>query len=493
MFTDLNLFQFLDEGFSIIHPKSLPDSIHDALFAGAVKQYQQQNSVNSLQTNLDHISDRLDVMLPEVNHVLQCPELTSALNLILGEDHFRYPHSFIHKSGNYDQTYHKDSPLPWGTKGGMRSHRPNWAMVFYYPQKTSIEMGATEILPGTQYWNVDREGDGRTEGEDRLDPMISVRDTPQEELAESFSKTRKQLDRNQTALKLELPKGSLVLVHFDLFHRGTRRVVDEARFMYKFWYVRAVEPKRPSKLRRVRFESKDSRRQATVSAIANWMGIELSTTNEAECQTSNEQEADLLSCAFRLASEAPKELVANCLSGIEAKRRTSTYALVNQPDLAIECAIPLVESDNSNDRVCGSFLLGEVGSNHEQLEILVKCVMDSDLDVRLTAINSLGRFARRELAKPSHVNIESVLEELLATLDRATETTTRPGLVQSAERQCVFVSLLNIVSSAACLETKPPWAESLRNSLEWCSKEEVDRYARGTALEVLKRIDMLGS
>lgn len=47
-------------------------------------------------------------------------------------------------------------------------------MVFFYPQKTSLEMGATEILPGTQYWNVDREDDGITEGKDRFDPNFNV-------------------------------------------------------------------------------------------------------------------------------------------------------------------------------------------------------------------------------------------------------------------------------------------------------------------------------
>ena len=122
---------------------------------------------------------------------------------------------------------------------------PNWAMVFYYPQEVTLDMGPTEILPGTQYWNVNREGTGRTEGEDRFDRTLSLKamnGMSEKERLRHFEKQVQEFDRNVTPLRLELPKGSLILVHFDLFHRGTRSVSDEERFMYKFWYVRTTEP-----------------------------------------------------------------------------------------------------------------------------------------------------------------------------------------------------------------------------------------------------------
>ena len=198
------------------------------------------------------------------------------MSSVLGSSYFRYGHSFVHLSGAYDQTYHKDSPLPWGTRGGLRSHRPNWAMVFYYPQAVTLDMGPTEILPGTQYWNVNREGTGRTEGEDRFDETVApeaMNGMSEEERTQLFEKQVKDFDRHVRPLRLELPKGSLLLVHFDLFHRGTRSVSDEARFMYKFWYVRTTEPCVSNK-RSISYQACDPRRQSLVAknACLAWVG-----------------------------------------------------------------------------------------------------------------------------------------------------------------------------------------------------------------------------
>jgi hypothetical protein len=55
----------------------------------------------------------------------------------------------------------------------MRSHLPRWAMLLYYPQRTTQDMGPTSVLPGTSYWTVDHgkilERYDAPFGEDRLD------------------------------------------------------------------------------------------------------------------------------------------------------------------------------------------------------------------------------------------------------------------------------------------------------------------------------------
>ena len=48
------------------------------------------------------------------------------------------------------QTFHKDGFFPGGGHG-LRYHRPEYLLFFYYPQDTDEYMGPTEILPQSQY------------------------------------------------------------------------------------------------------------------------------------------------------------------------------------------------------------------------------------------------------------------------------------------------------------------------------------------------------
>ena len=132
--TDLQLCQFLDLGYHIIDSSDIPESTHDRLFEAAIDVHQRRSELSNPLASLEAVADNLHVQIPLLNDVLESDSLDGAMSSVLGPDYFRYGHSFVHQSGAYDQTYHKDSPLPWGTRGGVRSHRPNWAMVFYYPQ-----------------------------------------------------------------------------------------------------------------------------------------------------------------------------------------------------------------------------------------------------------------------------------------------------------------------------------------------------------------------
>ena len=108
------------------------------------------------------IGDNLRSRIPDRDVLLGCPSVKGALNVILGEDWQIYPHDFVHASLPNDQGFHQDRNLPWNDRGHDRTHRPDWAMVFYYPQETDHAAGPTEVLPGTQYWTIDHKRPDRS-------------------------------------------------------------------------------------------------------------------------------------------------------------------------------------------------------------------------------------------------------------------------------------------------------------------------------------------
>ena len=494
--TDVELCRFLDLGYHVIDASDIPESTHDRLFDAAKDIYLRRSELSNPLASLDTVADNLHVQIPLLNDILESASLVGAMSSVLGSSYFRYGHSFVHLSGSYDQTYHKDSPLPWGTRGGLRSHRPNWAMVFYYPQAVTLDMGPTEILPGTQYWNVNREATGRTEGEDRFDRTLSskaMNGMSEKERLRHFEKQVQEFDRNVTPLRLELPKGSLILVHFDLFHRGTRSVSDDERFMYKFWYVRTTEPC-VSNRRSISYQACDPRRQSLVAKNAAWLGLDLHNVAES-CETETVvQEADRMAQAHASVASNIDSIVDACLQGDEADRRCAMYALVGHDTESIFVATDLLARTTKQARCCAAFLLGELQEPRDvDLDSLLRLIADdSDTDVRMTASNALGRALRRRIS----IGIVELPDELVSIVDKVLsntrERTTQNGIVQSAERQCIYVALLNIVSS---VDQQGVDTEVLREiSALLCRKigEETDRYAKSTILEILTRLASMG-
>ena len=495
--TDLQLCQFLDLGYHIIDASDIPESTHDRLFDAAIDVHQRRSQLSNPLASLEAVADNLHVQIPLLNDILESDSVDGAMSSVLGPDYFRYGHSFVHQSGAYDQTYHKDSPLPWGTRGGVRSHRPNWAMVFYYPQAVTLEMGPTEILPGTQYWNVNREGKGRTEGEDRFDETLrpdEMNGMTEAERICHFEKQVQEFDRHVRPLRLELPKGSLVLVHFDLFHRGTRSVSDDQRFMYKFWYVRTTEPCASKTLRTIEYQAHDPRRQALIAKNAAWLGLNIDTSDQL-CESDDViQEADRMAHAHTNVATDIDAIVETCVRDDEAERRSAMYALVRHDEPSISVANGLLERTTKQARCCAAFLLGELQEpRNTDIETLLNLVVDeADTDVKMTATNALGRALRRRIGQGEFWLPEDLISKLEHALHNARERRTRSGVVQSAERQCIYVALLNIVSSAAEQGADAKSLGEISALICKRTRDETDRYAKSTALEILARLASIG-
>ncbi len=80
----------------------------------------------------------------------------------------------------------------------------------YYPQDTTEDMGLTAIVPGTQYYNTSTGGTRDDE-------------TP-----------------------LQVPAGTVAIVNYDIWHRGTANRSQKKRYMMKFLFYCMEEPRGPS-------------------------------------------------------------------------------------------------------------------------------------------------------------------------------------------------------------------------------------------------------
>ena len=167
--------------------------------------------------------------------VLGSPTVRGALTSVLGADYALHLHRALHVSGGGDQGFHKDTP----EGGGPARHmRPRWCMVMYYPAGSTLEMGPTCILPGGQYFGIDPE--------------------KAREMAESMGAVQGLCEFKVTT---PLAHGTAILIHFHMYHRGSRRLTDPDRTerwaasragpaplrpMVKFQFYSVSEPTRPN-------------------------------------------------------------------------------------------------------------------------------------------------------------------------------------------------------------------------------------------------------
>lgn len=498
MLSPLEIARFLDLGYLVLSLEGVEDSTHDRIFHTCEALYKGMSSLPDSNVGFNLIADDLNTNIPELSEIHGSSELKGALTTLLGPRYFRYNHSYIHQSSRRDQSYHKDSGLPWGTRNGIRSHRLNWAMAFYYPQETTIQLGPTEILPGTQYWTIDREKPGATAGEDRLDltfeadgipsnPDLSVRDTRLRQNVLDF-------DPQTKPLCLEIPKGGVVLVHFDLFHRGARRLIDETRYMLKFWYVRTEEPQAAEAQALYTYACKDPRRELVLSSCLDWLGIpvEVEKSQPETVYDENHGDATLVARAYKLAQVKDTTLLQDFASDNEALRRAATQALTTTDEFGLETAFDNTHSDSHTVRMSGAFLLGEIATvDDEVLTVLHRLsTQDSETDVRVTAINALGRLVRRTKDLDAS-DFERVVQNLIEVISGSELRPSRRLPMACPTRQAAYIALLCAVSSVSSNQYRRTFVH-LADFLDSSIPSEEDRYAKGTAVELVCRLAQIG-
>ena len=240
LLNDEDIRHFIVNGYVNV-TADVPTHIHetiydktDELFAGTTdfRGDRQHNPLNNILP-----------LVPELQIVLESPEVRGALTSILGNGYVMHPHRHCHpnfagstptgKENGEERLMmplHKD-----GHAGGKRPrHRtPRWAILFYYPQPCLAEQGPTCIIPGTQYIR-----EFMLEGERERHEMHAEGGNGTRLLSESF------LNRNLVPMSGEL--GTVWIMHFDMVHSFLQNYVSLNRYGMKFVFMRTEQPTAPS-------------------------------------------------------------------------------------------------------------------------------------------------------------------------------------------------------------------------------------------------------
>ena len=502
--TDDEFEKFLTDGYVLLTPE-VPDSMHDHHYAAAQSLYAKAALLGPERVpgtnHLQLLGDNLPGLVPRLTELLDDPVVAGALTSLLGNDYVLHPHCFCHRSGAPDQAFHQDGNLPWNERGHYRSHRPDWAMIFYYPQAVTRELGPSEVVPGTMYWTRNSEkpdgtwyaGDAMDRTLDRkvlADDNFALRDTA---IAGSVDKLGvPELGRRF----ITVPKGSVLLAHYDIVHRGSRALPGHPdRFMYKFYFARTREPVGPSwnnrreapELSRVRPELRP-----VVQHIWSWCRGEVPEPESGTIRCpADADEATRIAWAYR-AGEAARSGDATALAALldwldddaEALRRTAGYGLRNAGAAALPGVMDAVQSPRAGTRRYAAFALGNASNamSPEAAQTLVD-ILDSDPDdlARSNAAYALGHLARA--AGPAAGTIaDALLAHVLPGMEPV--NTTAGGMARSTVRESAAYGLLQGAVNGTLS------SRHIDRILDEVVFRDEDRYVQGLLTEALLRVDL---
>jgi hypothetical protein len=185
---------FIRDGYVVVQPE-LDADFHRHVF----------DSIDHVFETEGNPGNNLMARISAIGKVWADPAVDGALQSILGHGYYMHPHRHCHFRPPHSegQTLHKDG-------FSRRRHRTRWTLAMYYPQETTLEMGPTAFVPGSHYFNTAEAGTARDE------------------------------------MALSVPAGSVAIVDYDIWHRGTANVSDRKRYMVKFLFLRMEEPSAPS-------------------------------------------------------------------------------------------------------------------------------------------------------------------------------------------------------------------------------------------------------
>ncbi|MDP6353675.1 MAG: HEAT repeat domain-containing protein [Planctomycetota bacterium] len=196
--TDEQMKRFIVDGYVAVQA-DFPEEFHQKIFRDAEALYADEgNPGNGLTEEI-----------PEILQIWKHPAVDGALHSILGPGYVMHPHRHGHLNPPQSdgQSFHLDS---YEADENMRHHRCRWVLALYYPQDVRVENGPTQVIEGSQYhtWEPERSDE------------------------------------------VELPfagrAGSVMIIHYELWHRAMPNLSDRNRFMMKFLFFRVNEPDRPS-------------------------------------------------------------------------------------------------------------------------------------------------------------------------------------------------------------------------------------------------------
>ena len=212
LLSDEQVQSFVRDGYIVINAPNAPNA---KIFESAQSMMPFRGDGGDANPN-----DFIDRVIPELTEVWGSPEVHGALCSILGNDYIQHAHRHLHErlpgQDLEDQDIHVDGTV--GVTAAARAQLEPWFVIgFYYPQKTTVDMGPTAVVGGTHL--LDHVPIGAPAVQDAIWRPLET--------------------------KLECEAGTVVLCDFRLVHKGCGNVSDKSRFMFKVGRPHSALPPPP--------------------------------------------------------------------------------------------------------------------------------------------------------------------------------------------------------------------------------------------------------
>ena len=203
LLNDTQMVKFISNGFVILE--------------SGVSTAVNKNILDKLNALDSNPGDEVLDYVPELSEIYESLPVAGALTSLLGNDYSINDHRHCHKnpSGSRSQVWHQDS-----IDGAQIQQRHGTSikqiLMMYYPQDVDDRNGPTAIIPGSH-------------------------------LLSNHSRDRTASQGNFKHQFLgKLNAGSVILLHYDIWHAGTKNVSGKIRYMLKFLFDRTSDSKIPS-------------------------------------------------------------------------------------------------------------------------------------------------------------------------------------------------------------------------------------------------------
>ncbi|WP_246132190.1 HEAT repeat domain-containing protein [Paenibacillus hemerocallicola] len=373
LLTDEQMAQFISHGYVQLQT-DFSQQFHQAVL-------QKMNEVYASEGNL---GNNLVPRIPEIQQFFEHPTVRGALTSILGPDYIMHAHRHGHfnRAGSKGIAWHKDNY--WGNEK-IRNHHPWSAMIFYYPQDVTEDMGPSSIMPGTHnHYKLSDDG-------------------------------------SEYKLPITGKAGTMALIAYDIWHTAMPNTSAIDRYMLKFLFFRLEAPKHPSWNNRRKVWEPSSNKLPIMDHSLMWEHVWswLSgssalkrSTNEAarahgesdgrsiqqlaDCLSYESDEASSLDAAYALASlgqDAISALIGGLRHPSPTVVRTSAYGLAAAGAEALPALVEALDVPSENRDAPGyiAYALGEIGeSASHAVPRLIELLQDDSAFVRMHAIEALG-------------------------------------------------------------------------------------------------------
>lgn len=205
LLSDDEMASFVIRGYHFVSP-SLRMGLNDEIY----------RALGELPSNP---GDGVYEAVPQLADVYESPEVIGALTSLLGPGYSMFPHRHCHRNmpGTPSQLIHQDNLMDLRISEGQerKPDRIDLVLAMYYPQDVAKNMGPTAILPGTHVLQA---------MPDRMASQGNFRDQ----------------------IVADVPAGTVVILHYDIWHAGTANTSEKIRYMIKFLFQRENSPDVPS-------------------------------------------------------------------------------------------------------------------------------------------------------------------------------------------------------------------------------------------------------